>query len=210
MVEPACVVLVHGLWWGRPSMLLLARRLHQAGFTTAAFGYSSVFTDPALNAARLAGFARAQPARALHFVGHSLGGLLILNMLAGLDARLPPGRIVLLGTPLNGASVAHRMADWPGLDRLLGASRAVLCDGCAALPDDRATLMVAGTSPVGLGRLLGHLEPPHDGTVRVAETRHPGLAAHLTLPVSHTGLLASHRVADAVRAFLLDRTKVLS
>lgn len=203
MAGRARVVLVHGLWWGRPSMRLLARRLRRAGFATTGFGYSSVFSDPERNASRLAALARAQDGPRLHFVGHSLGGLLILKMLAGLDAELPPGRVVLLGTPLNGASVARRMVASPGLGSLLGAARELLCNGCRALPGDRPVMMIAGDSPLGLGRVLGGLPSPHDGTVAVSETRYPGLTAHITLPVSHTGLLVSSHVADRVRDFLL-------
>ena len=55
--------------------------------------------------------------------------------------------------------------------------------------------MIAGTRPRGLGGLVARFDEPHDGTVAVRETRAPGLADHLLLPASHTGLMFS---ADAV------------
>jgi hypothetical protein len=63
--------------------------------------------------------------------------------------------------------------------------------------------MIAGVRPVGLGRLVGGLEPPHDGTVAVAETRVDGLADHVCLPVTHTGMLIAPGVAAHAARFLL-------
>ncbi|HSH84055.1 MAG TPA: hypothetical protein VK979_02700, partial [Guyparkeria sp.] len=65
------------------------------------------------------------------------------------------------------------------------------------------TLMIAGTRPLGPGRLLPEtLDGPNDGTVAVAETRVPGLAAHECLPVNHFGMLLSRLVAEMAIAFL--------
>lgn len=198
------VVLVHGLWYGRPSLWPLARRLRRQGFTVDCFGYSTVRRSPAASAVRLADWARALQADTLHFVGHSLGGLLILRMLANFGATLPPGRVVVLGSPLDGSAVARRMAALPGLRHALGRSSELLDPGLQRLPEQREVGAIAGTATLGLGRLLAHLDSPHDGTVSVAETRIDGLADHLELPVSHTGLVLSKSVADAVARFLRD------
>ncbi|HMB38016.1 MAG TPA: alpha/beta hydrolase, partial [Wenzhouxiangellaceae bacterium] len=66
----------------------------------------------------------------------------------------------------------------------------------------REVAAIAGTSSLGVGRLFADLEKPHDGTVTVAETKVPDLADHLELPVSHTGLVFSRQVAEAVDGFL--------
>jgi hypothetical protein len=61
---------------------------------------------------------------------------------------------------------------------------------------------IAGTYPLGLGRLFVRLPRPSDGVVLVEETRFPGMRAHLCLPVAHSAMLVSARVARQVGAFL--------
>lgn len=196
------MLLVHGLWFGRPSLWPLARMLRRHGLAPTPFGYSTVFRTPADSADALAERARALAADTLHYVGHSLGGLLILSMLERHGADLPPGRVVLLGSPLAGSAVARRIAAMPGLGRVLGRSAELLDKGAPRLPAGREVGAVAGTAPLGLGRWFAPLLPPHDGTVRVAETRIEGLADQLELPVSHTGMVFSSVVADAAARFL--------
>jgi len=199
-------VLVHGLWYGRASLWLLARALRRRGWTCSVFGYSSVFRDPAASAGRLADRVRAllrdAHPPALHFVGHSLGGLIILAMLRDFDATLPLGRTVLLGSPVNGNDVARRLGRVRLLRPLLGRAIEFLDPGVPALPEGLEIGAIAGTSPMGAGRFVSRLRPPHDGTVTVAETRIDGLADHLELPVTHTGMVLSGEVAEAIDRFL--------
>ena len=55
---------------------------------------------------------------------------------------------------------------------------------------------------MGLGRLFTSFEEEFDGTVGLSETKLPGHSAHLALPVSHMGMLASGQVAKQVGLFL--------
>lgn len=200
------VLLAHGLWYGRPGMLPLAKRLEKRGWDCELFGYSSVFSGPDRNvkrlAERVAGLQESSDGGPLHLVGHSLGGLVILKMLAAWDAGSLDGKVVLLGSPLNGSAVARRMMGNRLLKPWVGRAAELLDAGLENLPDDREVAAIAGTSSLGVGRLLADLEKPHDGTVTVAETKVPGLADHLELPVSHTGLVLSRKVANAVDCFL--------
>jgi pimeloyl-ACP methyl ester carboxylesterase len=194
-------VLVHGLWFGCWAMGRVARGLRDAGQQTRCFGYPSTQGSLFEHAAALLDFARRTPAASLNFVGHSLGGLVILRMLAGAD-DLPPGRVVLLGSPLGGSVVVRRIARLPGSRLLLGDSRAALDDGFDAMPPGREIGMIAGSRPLGLGWLAGGVGGPGDGTVAVAETRAPGLADHCVLPVSHSGLVFSRAVIRQTVGFL--------
>ncbi len=106
---PATVVLVHGLWMNGMEMCLLRRRLGKAGFATQRFSYPTVRSDIAANAARLQQFLSGLDADTVHFVGHSLGGLLILRLFADFPEQRP-GRIVLLGTPYAGSATARNLA----------------------------------------------------------------------------------------------------
>src|SRR5690625_2318803 len=101
------VVLVHGLWWGSFSMKLLGRRLGAAGFNVAQFDYPSTRRSLAANAAALHDFTAGLQAQQLDLVGYSLGGLVVLRMLDEFE-DVPPGRVVLLGSPVNGSAVAGK------------------------------------------------------------------------------------------------------
>ncbi len=194
-------VLVHGLWYGAVSLKLLARRLESMGFDCHCFSYPTVRRSIAESAQRLYRYARGLDVETLDFVGHSLGGLVILRMLDEYGG-LPEGRVVLLGSPVSGSAVARRMAGWPIARGLIGRSGQILKSGFAHAPPGRETGTLAGTQGMGLGRAIERLERPHDGTVSVAETRLPGAADHLQLSVSHTGLVLSPKVAVATATFL--------
>lgn len=62
--------------------------------------------------------------------------------------------------------------------------------------------MVAGSVPRGLGGLFAAFDGVHDGTVALAETRMDGLADHVVVPASHSGLILSEATAAQVVAFL--------
>jgi pimeloyl-ACP methyl ester carboxylesterase len=198
--KPA-VILVHGLWFGSWAMARLARELQRADFKVFRFSYSSTRAGIEANARQLEAFVQAHAVGETHFVGHSLGGLLILRMLSAAD-DVPPGRVVLLGSPLRGSAVARKSTRVPGGSKLLGLAREDLFTGYARLPEAREIGMIAGSRAVGLGRLVGGTDGPGDGTVAVDETRAPGLAAHRTLPVSHTSMLFSAQVAQMTVNFL--------
>jgi hypothetical protein len=64
--------------------------------------------------------------------------------------------------------------------------------------------VLAGTLPLGLGRLLGRLPGQNDGVVRVEETEVEGMRERVLLPVGHSAMLVSARVAAQVLSFLSD------
>lgn len=201
------IVLVHGLWMSGLELGVLKRRLEAGGrFRAAAFSYPSVRGSMADHVEGLIDFARAQEADELHFIGHSLGGLVVLNALQVTD-DLAPGRAVLLGTPLQGSKAAQ------GVARILPFGRAILGHAVNAeivewqprkWSGRRDVGVIAGSMGMGLGRLFAELQADHDGTVLVEETKLPGARDHLILPTSHTGMLFSAAVAEAAERFLLE------
>jgi pimeloyl-ACP methyl ester carboxylesterase len=195
------VILVHGLWFGAWAMARLARKIQDAGFRVRRFSYATTAGGLAAHASELGEFANRCASGRLHFVGHSLGGLVTLRMLND-SLQLPAGRVVLLGSPLDGSTIARRSRRVPGADRLLGEIQATLESGYERLPDDRETGMIAGCKSIGLGMLVGGTGGRSDGTVGVRETQKPGLKDHLVLPVTHTGMLYSTEVARQVASFL--------
>lgn len=196
------MVLVHGLLMPALVMALLARRLRRCGFRTALFAYRPRREGVAGGAARLDAFAARQPGSHVHFVAHSLGGLVVRQLFHDFpDQR--PGRVVTLGTPHAGSAVARRLAAWRWGRWLLGRSFARGLSGEVPSWSVRRDLgVIAGSRAVGVGRLLAPLPLPNDGTVAVDEARLEEASADRVLPVSHTQLLISARVADEVCCFL--------
>ena len=197
------VVYVHGLWFtGLEATLLRARIARDLGATDRVFSYSSVRCTLDQNAAALGRFLAGLPATTLHLVGHSLGGALILRLFAS-RPQLPPGRIVLLGSPLQGSTAGRSLAGLPFGRALLGNSmRELLQPGALSWAGGRDLGILAGDTGFGLGRLVNRLPGASDGTVLVEETRLPGASAHRILPVTHSGFLVSREVARQTAAFL--------
>jgi hypothetical protein len=227
------VVVAHGLWMQNWASVLLRRRFEAAGFATAAFTYPSVTAGLDENAERLAEFtlhlldaavaasaaahahAGVQPTAAasrlgprVHFVGHSLGGVVAARMLGGdglgRERLHGIGRLVCLGSPLvgcHGADVllAHRWTR-PLAGRCL--ADLVAAGGLGRWSGPCELGVLAGDGALGFGRLLGGLPRPHDGTVAVAETRLPGANDHRVMHVTHMSLLWSKKVVDETIRFL--------
>jgi len=195
------VILVHGLLTPGAELWLLAQRLRRRGFETIIFRYPTRRRDLHHNAAGLARLARSRKGAAVHCVGHSLGGLVILEALR--QNGLPRGRVVLLGSPVQGSCVAQRLSNYGPGCWLLGKST----EDCLlqAAPDwdyNRDIGIIAGTRPIGIGPVLGGLQGEHDGVVSVAETGLAGATDRIVVPVTHVGLVFSRPVARQVCEFL--------
>src|SRR5205814_2159766 len=59
--------------------------------------------------------------------------------------------------------------------------------------------IIAGTLPLGLGWMTGRLPGLSDGVVRVEETLVEGMAQQVTVPVTHSALIASNELAPRPR-----------
>jgi pimeloyl-ACP methyl ester carboxylesterase len=196
------VVLVHGVLMTGKVMAVLARRLKGCGYRTVLFDYPTRRRSMSDNARSLARFVDGLGAARVHLVGHSMGGLLILRALQA-NPGMPPGRVVVMGTPVSGSGVAKRLCCYGPGRWLLGASAE---DGLLeALPDwtyGREIGVIAGSIPVGIGMALGGLSGRHDGTVGVAETCLAGATDTLVVNASHSSLVLSRRVAGQICNFL--------
>ena len=179
----------------------LAGRLREAGFRTENFEYSSLELGPDNAAARLRERMCAYSGQVVHLLGHSLGGLVALHAV-DTDEPLPDGRIVCIGSPLNGSAAVRGLDLHTGLHWMLGRSREMLRSGFDKWSRSREVGVIAGTKAIGLGSMFGSLPSPHDGTVSVAETQLPGIADHCSLPVTHSGMVFSSAVAEQCVAFL--------
>lgn len=199
-MTPQPVLLLHGLLMRRPALWLLARRLRRRGYAPVLFAYPTLWQSPAVAMERLALRLYGLGPGPVHIVAHSLGGLIAVQACNQFQ-QLPPGKIVCLGSPLAGSSAARGLAD-KHLGWIAGRSGPLLRGGLAQLPVGRRVGMVAGDRSIGLGKFFGRMDGPNDGTVAVWETRLPGMAGHVVVPSSHSGLILSPLVAELAANFL--------
>lgn len=200
------VLLVHGLYMHGITMLAFDRRLRACGFACRRFSYPSVRKSVAENASRLERYLRDVDTPVVHFLCHSLGGLVVRSMLLESGWRRP-GRVLTLGTPHLGCHVAKRLAAAPGLAWLLGSSFVHGLDGdLPPWPKDRQVATIAGDVCFGAGRVVRDLPKPNDGTVAVKETMLGHGYPHVTLRETHTSLLFSRLAARYACAYFADGT----
>ncbi|MCW8943308.1 MAG: alpha/beta hydrolase [Sedimenticola sp.] len=196
------VLLLHGIWMTGFEMGRLKSSLSDQGFTVDVFRYPSITGTPVENAQMLDRYIRQKKFPCLHLVAHSLGGLVLLNLFDRFPGQ-PPGRVVLLGSPVQGSKVARRLVAQSWTRMLIGqAGERGLVDGAPPWRGERALGVIAGTSGLGVGRLLGGLSGESDGTVLVSETRIDHATETRFHPAGHMGLLFSSRVATDVAEFL--------
>ncbi|MHB9102569.1 MAG: alpha/beta hydrolase [Sulfuricella sp.] len=199
------VVLVHGLWMSGWVMRLLGLRLRRCGFHVAVFSYPSLRCSLSQSALRLSRFAAGLDAARVHFVGHSLGGLVVVQMLADCP-QTRAGRVVLMGTPYRASHVARKLSRTALGKWLVGRGMAQWLDQHlpvrAAQQQQYEAGVISGYRSLGSGKLLGGLPRPNDGVVAVEETLVPGTRDQILLKVSHSGMLVSAGVARQVCAFL--------
>jgi len=195
------VVLVPGLWMPAAAMGLLAARLRGSGYAPRLFAYAGRAPMEA-NVEHLARYARESlQGRPAHFVGHSLGGILVLETLARYP-DIAAASAVLLGAPARGCLSGRRFAR-RGLGRwMMGAAGARWAERHAHWRRPEPLGVVAGTLPLGIALSLGALPGANDGVVRVEETTVEGMAARALVPVGHSLLIASARVGMLVERFL--------
>lgn len=188
---------------GEESIILRHRLKAEFGLTPQVFRYSPVSFPMTEITDELERFVRELKASTVHFVGHSLGGLVIYRFLERFPDQ-PPGRVVFLGTPCCGSRAAERAGRFAPLARLMGKSVAseLLTPHERSWVHARPLGIIAGTQALGLGQLFADFKEPNDGTIALSETRMAGATDTIVLQVSHFGMLVSARVAHETGTFL--------
>jgi pimeloyl-ACP methyl ester carboxylesterase len=195
------VVLAPGLWMPSAAMALLAARLARAGYAPEVFAYRGR-TPFSANVARFARFVgdvfRGRP---VHFIGHSLGGVLVLEMLNA-HPEVEVASAVLLGAPARGCLAGRRLGAGQVGRWMMGACGELWQEREAAWKRKAPLGVVAGTLPLGLGRAFGRLPGTNDGVVCVEETEVAGMTARALVPVGHSLLIVSGGVGRMVGRFM--------
>jgi len=215
------VVLLHGLGRTRWSMSPLATDLQAAGYRVVNLSYPSR-SRPLEELAEdwLPRQLRAQGVEVgprLHFVTHSMGGIIVRLWLRAQPVTTPIGRVVMLAPPNAGSELTPRLNAFPpfrwftGVNgRRLGPADTDLPRTLGPWPTEKGSLgVIAGDrswNPLFSAWLAG----PNDGKVSVASTHLAGEAAHVVLHASHTWLGWRRATLDQVRAFLRTGTFISS
>ena len=201
------VICIHGIWSHSLALTLVKRRLEREyGLNVLRFNYRSVRGTLDENAAALGEFIRAKKLDATHILGHSLGGVIALRMLAN-DPDAVPGRVVCMGSPLTGSRAAAFLTTQEWGERILGRSlpagvvQEAANEWASHVCRDRDVGVIAGTVGLGMGRLVTNFDGDNDGSVAVSETQLDGAKDHICMPVSHKTMLVSADVTDQIAAF---------
>jgi triacylglycerol lipase len=202
------VILIHGLGRTAASMAILGNRLENAGYRVVRFGYPStsepIDTLVAELQTEVERCCRVET-ETVHFVTHSMGGVLVRAYLAG-QPRAHRGRVVMLSPPSQGSEIVDTFASTPLLRSLLGPAGSQLGTGASGiaqrLPPIRFNLGIM-TGDRSLNPLSSWLIPgPDDGKVGVDRARLDGTADFLVLPATHTFIMNRRDVADEAIHFL--------
>ncbi len=205
-----CVVLMHGLMRTAASMEPMQEALIEEGFATFNVSYPSrdhtieelapLAVDQGLEGCR----ATADVER-IHFVTHSLGGILVRQYLSEHD--IPDlGRVVMLAPPNQGSDAADRLRDVPGYEWLNGPVGSQLGKGEASVP------LRLGPADFELGVIAGNrtidpvtsavLPNPDDGRVSVEDTKLEGMADFVIVDHSHAFMMRKRKTIDLTVHFL--------
>ncbi|MCH9026231.1 MAG: alpha/beta fold hydrolase [Proteobacteria bacterium] len=178
----------------------LRRNMHCPVYT---FDYWSMLSSLDHNSDRLFDYCQALDEHTVHLVGHSLGGLVVVNMLNRHDFD-PPGRVVAIGSPFAHSESGKRFARIPLLGMALGRS-ITQAHGREPMTyrGEREIGVIIATKPRGPGKILGSMDATHDGIVFADETRLPGAKEILEMPdQTHTTSYFSRQAADRAADFL--------
>ena len=205
------VVLLHGIARTSRSLNKIETALQRSRFTTLNLDYASRSKPLEALAADIAPDIERFTARtdgSIHFVGHSMGGLLIRVYLA---KYRPPrlGRVVMLGTPNGGSEVAdvlQRLTIYRAFYGPAGLQLSTQQDPAlrALPPVDYDLGIVAGVGTIDPISSFLILPRPNDGKVSVERTRLDGMTDHTTVRASHPGLLRHPAAIEQTIAFLRD------
>jgi triacylglycerol lipase len=206
--EQEHVIVLHGLGMAPPVMWILELQLEEAGYRVHNIGYSSTekdFDGLLTEVSEKIDACCSGVTTKLHFVTHSLGGLIVRGLLDGERPR-HLGRVVMLAPPNKGSEIVDELGDQWLFKFVLGPTGEALGtdpDGVAGQLGrvDYPVGVIAGTSrfnPLGYWLLPGD----HDGTVSVESTKLEGMTDFIVVPHSHTFIMNSPDVAAEVIHFL--------
>jgi hypothetical protein len=143
--------------------------------------------------------------RKLHFVTHSLGGILVRQYLMHHEIE-NLDRVVMLGPPNKGSEVVDKLGKFPGFRFINGDAGLELGTGEGSVPSRLGAAnfdlgIIAGTRSINLilSRMIAGTD---DGKVSVESTKLEGMHDHLEMDVTHTFMMRNNKVVEQVIHYL--------
>ncbi len=203
------VVLLHGLCRTSASMERMAAELTKAGYLVDNIDYPSRDTTVDKMSEQVIGAAMKSDKLAkcdkIHFVGHSLGGILVRDYFSRhQDKRL--GRVVMLGPPNQGSEVADHLKGWRIYQWLNGPAGGELGTDPEAVPNKLGAVkfelgVIAGDRSINwINSLM--IPGSDDGKVSVRNSKVEGMKDHLVVHTAHPFIMRNRKVIDATIRFL--------
>jgi triacylglycerol lipase len=208
-----CVVLLHGLARTSSSMADIENALSADGYIVANIGYksrSASIEELAPLAVQQGlehceGEGDGEDITAIHFVTHSLGGILVRYYLSGNEIE-KLGRVVMLAPPNQGSKVVDNWRAIPGYGLLNGPAGDQLGIGPESIP------LSLGAVEFELGVIAGDrsnnpilsmsLDNPDDGKVSLENTKVEGMKDFIRVSSTHTFIMSSKVVIEQIRHFI--------
>jgi pimeloyl-ACP methyl ester carboxylesterase len=205
------VVLVHGLWRSSRSMVPMEEALEEAGFVVLNVDYPSrTATIEELSEETIGpAFEKclADGATKVHFVTHSLGGILVRSYFSRYSAE-NVGRVVMLGPPNQGSEAIDAFDEFPLFDGIMGPAARELGT------DDDSVPIILGKPDFAVGIIAGNrsLNPVEsvlipgsdDSKVSVERTMLDGMTDHIVVPTTHPFMMRNGRAIRETISFLND------
>lgn len=203
------VVLVHGLGRSDWAMWKFEDRLETAGYKVCTLDYPTIgeSVDSVMQETSTQINACIVSAPKIHFVGHSLGGLVIRAYLQNNKTLLEQdrlGEVVLIGTPNKGSELADHFSDsW--LMEVGGEIGRALMTGNSSLGNQLDELdvnlgVIAGTKSSSL--TSEQFNGLNDGLVSVESTKLKSMTDFITIDVNHTQMRYNLEVVEQTIHFL--------
>ncbi|HVV72762.1 MAG TPA: alpha/beta fold hydrolase [Verrucomicrobiae bacterium] len=202
-----CVVLLHGLCRTSRSMKPMAAALRESGYQVLNLDYPSRAAAIDQLSENVVGQAVAKCHRAtkMHFIAHSMGGILVRSYFTRHSAN-KVGRVVMLGPPNQGSELVDRFGGSSLFFLINGQAGTELGTGSAALPNclgvpDYCVGIIAGNRSINWINSL-FIPGPDDGKVSVERTKLRGMTDHIVIPTTHPFIMRNPEVIRQTEWFL--------
>lgn len=207
MTKNDYVVILHGIARTRRHMRKLETYLSKQGYEVCNLNYPSTkqSLEQLVDTTWQIICEQLTENKSIHFVGYSMGGLIVRAMLSKYRPQ-QLGKIVLLGTPNKGSEVADFLKNFWLYKKIWGPA------GQQLITDQQATAhlfsridyevgIIAGNRPIDLvsSTIIGK---PNDGKVSIDSTKLDGMVDHIVLPVNHTWFPHNKLVQQQTAHFL--------
>ena len=209
VMKKECIILLHGLARTKKSMSKMASVFKDYGYLAVNVDYpsrayeisylSQTYIPPAISECMESDVAK------IHFVTHSMGGILVRHYLAK-NSLSELGRVVMLSPPNRGSEVVDKLRNAPGFTALNGPAGHELGTDNNSMPNNLGAAnfdlgVITGNMSINL--ILSMLIPgDDDGKVSIERAKLEGMKDFLVMPHSHPFIMQQDDVIEQTMHYL--------